>query len=363
MNTKKWVFEQKFSIEGALGMTENENYYIVRADRKLFFILKETMSISNVVDLGLDHEFGYKKIEAKGRACFVVVHSDESSDNDVFGDPDVAYLKSYSKDKLNWSYRLNGWTIGANYGGFFITEEENIFLMEKRNENFVIVILNSETGTEIQNKKIDNRYLNGPRGILGAKKSDLNKNKVYTVSYNNGMYENYLNESGKLSNKLIYRIEPEFIASNEDYIFCHGWKDDEPYLSIFLKREETIKEEILLPEEIDIKNIVVSPDNENLIFINTDFSISYFNLKEKKIVWELGNEKEAKIYQVFFNDENELNIVWSEPTTFLQVIDVSTKETIQEVTLEKGDFYFPFFKFGNNLFAKSFSELYHYSLE
>lgn len=357
MNYTEWKFLAEYPINQISDIAETKTHYVLRGARAIYFMDKESRTITHTIPLAIDHEFGYKLLEANKEACFVVVHCESQSKEDVFGDPTKPHLQSFSTQGLNWSYALSGWSIGANYGGVFLFDERLVFT-EKQEGDLVTVVLDAATG-EVLQKTAGHRYRHHSGNHLGMLQSlkDSKHKRIYHTVNSEGLYVTDL-QSKELSTRLLLSYRPKTLAQNEDFIYCHGFKDDKTYFFVIDKISHTVKEEIIVDDKINIEQIIASNDSNYLLLMHEDCSVSGFDLLNKEIKWKIAQERKTKIYQGVIDKNNLGYLFWKKPSTFIDIVNIQTGEVLQNIQPVKGKFYQPFFVLGNVLFVADFNKVY-----
>lgn len=356
MNYTEWKFLAEYPINQISDIVETKTHYVLRGARAIHFMEKESRTITHTIPLAIDHEFGYKLLAANEEACFVVVHCESQNKEDVFGDPQKPHLQSYSTQGLNWSYALSGWSIGANYGGVFLFDERLVFTEEQEGD-FVTVVLDAATGQALQ-KTAGHRYRHHSGNHLGILQSlkDSKHKRIYHTVNSEGLFEIDLNEEVPKSN-LVHAYRPKTIAQNETYVYCHGFKDGKTYLFVIDKESKQIQKELILDNKINIESIIAADDNETILFIHEDYTVSCFNVSDGQIKWTIAPNEDSEIYQVII-DEHIAYCFWAEPSTFISMHALNTGQELQKIEPLEGNFYEPFFVLGNVLFVVDFNKVY-----
>ena len=357
MKYNNWTPSTEYPINQISDIVENASHYILRSARAIYFMAKESMTISNKIALAIDHELGYKLLQANDEACFIIVHCESQNSDDIFGDPKKPHLQSYSTQGFNWSYALSGWSISANYGGVFLIEDVLVFT-EKKEEQIRTVVLDAATGQVI---KIipGHRYKDhsgNHLGMLPSLKDTKNKKIYYTVN-SRGLYVIDL-KAQELSNTLLLPFSPKTITQNEAFIYCHGFNEGKTYFFVIDKTTNIVEQEIIVDDKINIERMIASNDNCSLLLIHQDYSVSSFDLLNNAINWNLALDRKSKIYQAAIDSNNFAYLFWKKPSTLISVINIDSGETIQNITPPEGKFYPPFFLLKDALFVADFKKLY-----
>jgi outer membrane protein assembly factor BamB len=312
------------------------------------------------IPIDLDNELGFKHIGIYNDICITVVYREKRSDDEFnTGDPDHATLVAYDLSGEKWSYKLLGWSLSINYGGFYIINDKVIF-NEETEKGIKAIALDINTGQKILE--------NPSKQFLDT--SHNQKDKTLSLSYDNiivyAIYENgfYLRKINKnIEDKLLLEKNPNHMAQNKEYLFFYCWDHEGAKLILLNKHTEQVTKEVKLSTE---EIISMHPSNDgNYIIFNQENSnkISCFKIEEERIIWTMDTTDEGVSFQAFNVklDQNDFVHVFCEyPEESIRILNIASGDKIQEIVGEEDIFITPIFTINDKLFIQDFSNFYCY---
>ncbi|MCT4615115.1 MAG: hypothetical protein N4A49_09615 [Marinifilaceae bacterium] len=355
------ILQNEIDIDSLYDITETKDYYIIRAYGKIHFHNKnEQMTLIKTLDIGLDHELGYRKIVSKANICFFITHSTPRKDDDLTGEPGIAHLNAYTIDGKLWSYQMSEWSISRNFGGLFIIDD-NILFNDEINNSIYTFIMEANSGKIINKVKSPIEMREPGNSIIAYQNSVAFDNNIIFSDSRKNVVE-YKLKDNSISHKILCDFNSIIMCQNKKYIAIHAWVD-QYRIFIIEKKTGEIKYRVDLGEDIELERMVLTHNSNRLLYLvkHTEDLVCVDFVTSKQL-WSIPPIGE--IYQLAIDKKDNIFLYVRQRKPYILILDSQNGKDLNKIISNDRRFDCPFFIINNQLLvAKKWGKSCLYKLE